>query len=186
MNPSSGPHAAMAIQRQRRLWEEKAPRRSSAHPSSRLISRGQNYSGMLHVGVCCLVVGLVLTAAGTLPYSFTSLSTGTWQKELMATGIMVLVIGIYLIILYPFMNKCEDKRDLLAQNETEEMCNIENRQQNENVPIVFPKQNGEFTLEKIEEEDMSEREETKRHNLQTTASNSSILDNRFRENFDKN
>ncbi|KAK9882946.1 hypothetical protein WA026_001163 [Henosepilachna vigintioctopunctata] len=128
MHGSAGLHSAMAIKRQRRLREQmkkrERERRLSSRtssidsidppPSRQKSSRPPTEStlasgiGMLHIGVCFLVLGLFLIGSGLLPDDMMSWTTGGWWNELVATGIFVVALGIFLIILNRIISKREE------------------------------------------------------------------------------
>lgn len=133
MHGSAGLHSALAIKRQRRLREQ-AKKRAAEQRERRLSSRTSSIDsmehhpmhakkltriapqeptlatsiGMLHLGVCFLVLGLFLIGSGLLPDDvFTWRGVG-WWNELVMTGLFVLALGIFLITLNRFMSKMEE------------------------------------------------------------------------------
>ncbi|KAI4455805.1 hypothetical protein MML48_8g00010548 [Holotrichia oblita] len=130
MHGTAGLHSAMAIKRQRRLREqakkralERERRLSSRTSSMDSIDREHHYTqkkparestlatsiGMLHLGVCFLVFGLFLIGSGLLPDDMVSWRSGGWWNELVATGIFVAALGIFLIILNRVLSKHEEE-----------------------------------------------------------------------------
>lgn len=129
MHGSAGLHSAMAIKRQRRLREQAKKRererrlssRTSSidsiehHPSKTVSTRPPadptlaSGIGMLHIGVCFLVFGFFLIGSGLLPDDMMSWTTGGWWNELVATGIFVVFIGIFLMILNKIISKREEE-----------------------------------------------------------------------------
>lgn len=137
MHGSAGLHSAIAIKRQRRLREqakkraaERERRLSSRtnsldsidhfHPQKlredRHDGRGRSVPdhrlatsiGMLHLGVCFLVLGLFLIGSGLLPDDMVTWRSGGWWNELVATGIFVVALGLFLIALNRVMSKREE------------------------------------------------------------------------------
>ncbi|GJQ81736.1 hypothetical protein Trydic_g9175 [Trypoxylus dichotomus] len=129
MHGTAGLHSAMAIKRQRRLREqakkralERERRLSSRTSSMDSIDREHHYTqrkparestlatsiGMLHLGVCFLVFGLFLIGSGLLPDDMVTWRSGGWWNELVATGIFVAALGIFLIILNRVLSKHEE------------------------------------------------------------------------------
>lgn len=121
----------MAIKRQRRLREqakkravESRERRLSSrtssmdsmehHPVKKPISSAptdHNLAtsiGMLHLGVCFMVLGLFFIGSGLLPDDMVTWRGGGWWNELVMTGLFVLGLGIFLIILNRYMSKVEE------------------------------------------------------------------------------
>ncbi|XP_045476000.1 uncharacterized protein LOC123681764 [Harmonia axyridis] len=130
MHGSAGLHSAMAIKRQRRIREQAKKRererrlssRTSSidsidHPPSKKVSSRAPPSdptlasgiGMLHIGVCFIVFGLFLVGSGLLPDDMMSWTTGGYWNELVATGIFVICIGIFLLILNLIVSKKEEE-----------------------------------------------------------------------------
>lgn len=130
MHGTAGLHSAMAIKRQRLLREqakkralERERRLSSRTSSMDSIDREHHYTqkkptrgntlatsiGMLHLGVCFLVFGLFLIGSGLLPDDMVSWRGGGWWNELVATGIFVAALGIFLIILNRVLSKHEEE-----------------------------------------------------------------------------
>ncbi|KAL3274603.1 hypothetical protein HHI36_015984 [Cryptolaemus montrouzieri] len=129
MHGSAGLHSAMAIKRQRRLREQAKKRErerklssrtssidSMEHlPSKQVSARAATDPtlasgiGMLHIGVCFIVLGLFLICSGLLPDDMMSWTTGGYWNELVATGIFVVVIGIFLVILNKVVSKREEE-----------------------------------------------------------------------------
>lgn len=131
MHGSAGLHSAMAIKRQRRLREQ-AKRRAAEHRERRLSSRTSSLDsvdqhpkkiirtapppdhklatsiGMLHIGVCFLVFGMFLIGSGLLPDDMVTWRGGGWWNELLATGLFVVALGIFLICLNRVMSKREE------------------------------------------------------------------------------
>ncbi|RZC37840.1 DUF1469 domain containing protein [Asbolus verrucosus] len=64
--------------------------------------------GMLHIGVCFLVFGLFLIGSGLLPDDVVTWRGGGWWNELVATGIFVVALGVFLIALNRVMSKREE------------------------------------------------------------------------------
>lgn len=130
MHGSAGLHSAMAIKRQRRLREEakkKAARerrlssQTSSIDSIDHIPTTKNVTnnspanqhlatsiGMLHLGVCFLVLGLFLIGSGLLPDDMVTWRSGGWWNELIATGLFVATLGIFLISLNRVMSRMEE------------------------------------------------------------------------------
>lgn len=130
MHGSAGLHSAMAIKRQRKLREQakrralERERKMSSRTSS--IDSMENFTtkkvssnappdhrlatsiGMLHIGVCFLVFGLFLIGSGLLPDDVVTWRGGGWWNELVATGIFVCALGIFLIALNRVMSKREE------------------------------------------------------------------------------
>lgn len=128
MHGTAGLHSAMAIKRQRRLREQakrKRERRLSSHTSSmdsmehlptKKIPhhappdhRLATSIGMLHIGVCFLVFGLFLIGSGLLPDDMVTWRGGGWWNELLATGIFVAALGVFLIALNRVMSRREEE-----------------------------------------------------------------------------
>ncbi|XP_022916546.1 uncharacterized protein [Onthophagus taurus] len=130
MHGSAGLHSAMAIKRQRRQREQAAKKRRERRLSSRTSStnsidrdhpmfRKQSIVpkestlatsiGMLHLGVCFLVLGLFLIGSGLLPDDMVTWRGGGWWNELVATGIFVAALGVFLIILNRVVSKHEEE-----------------------------------------------------------------------------
>ncbi|KAK4873614.1 hypothetical protein RN001_012974 [Aquatica leii] len=130
MHGAAGLHSAMAIKRQRRIREQAAKRRalerdrrlssstnsidSGEHrPAHRTTHPSENHLatsiGMLHLGVCFLVLGIFLIGSGLLPDDVVTWRTGGWWNELLATGLFVVVLGIFLILLNRVMSKKEEE-----------------------------------------------------------------------------
>lgn len=132
MHGSAGLHSAMAIKRQRRLREQ-AKRRAAEQRERRLSSRTSSLDsveahqpkkvvrtapppdhklatsiGMLHIGVCFLVFGMFLIGSGLLPDDMVTWRGGGWWNELVATGLFVIALGIFLICLNRVMSKREE------------------------------------------------------------------------------
>lgn len=136
MHGSAGLHSAMAIKRQRRLREqakkraqeqrerrlssrtssmdsmEQHPHSSSARKLTHVAPSDQQFStsvGMLHLGVCFVVLGLFLVGSGLLPDDvFTWRGVG-WWNELVMTGGFVLALGVFLIVLNRYVSKKEEE-----------------------------------------------------------------------------
>lgn len=134
MHGAAGLHSAMAIKRQRRLRaqqaKEQAAKRRALERDRRLSSstnsvdsgehlpvhRTQQPSdhnlassiGMLHLGVCFLVLGIFLIGSGLLPEDVVTWRSGGWWNELLATGLFVSALGIFLILLNRVMGKKEE------------------------------------------------------------------------------
>lgn len=130
MHGSAGLHSAMAIKRQRRLREQQKKRaiererRLSSRTSSmdsidRPHTKKVNYDapkdhalassvGMLHLGVCFLVLGIFLIGSGLLPDDVVTWRTGGWWNELVVTGIFVTALGVFLIALNRVMGRREE------------------------------------------------------------------------------
>ncbi|XP_056639024.1 uncharacterized protein LOC130446670 [Diorhabda sublineata] len=127
MHGSAGLHSALAIKRQRRHREqakkraaerrlslrtnstdsiEHPPRRGSFHPPND--NTLATSIGMLHLGVCFVVLGLFLIGSGLLPDDLLTWRGGGWWNELVLTGIFVLVIGLFFIILNKIISKKEE------------------------------------------------------------------------------
>ncbi|XP_028137868.2 uncharacterized protein LOC114332290 [Diabrotica virgifera virgifera] len=128
MHGSAGLHSALAIKRQRRHREqakkraaerrlsnrtnstdsiEHPPRRGSFHPPND--TTFATSIGMLHLGVCFMVLGLFLIGSGLLPDDIVTWSSGGWWNELVLTGIFVLAIGLFFIILNRIMSTREEE-----------------------------------------------------------------------------
>ncbi|XP_065173727.1 uncharacterized protein [Atheta coriaria] len=131
MHGSAGLHSAMAIKRQRRLREQ-ARRRAAEQRERRLSSRTSSMDsveqhptkkvvhappadhtlatsiGMLHIGVCFLVFGMFLIGSGLLPDDMVTWRGGGWWNELVATGLFVIALGVFLISLNRVMSKREE------------------------------------------------------------------------------
>lgn len=137
MHGSAGVHSALAIKRQRRLREQAKRKALERKLSSRTNSmdsmdhhhRSTNFHttqenvlatsiGMLHIGVCFLVLGLFLIGSGLLPDDILSWRGGGYWNELVVTGLFVTAVGIFLIIL----NK------IVSRKEEEELQNYVSRQ----------------------------------------------------------
>lgn len=124
----------MAIKRQRRLREQ-AKKRAAEQRERRLSSRTSSMDsmehqqsfhpqkikrmaakestlatsiGMLHLGVCFVVLGLFLIGSGLLPDDVFSWRGVGWWNELVMTGLFVLALGIFLIVLNRLMGKMEE------------------------------------------------------------------------------
>ncbi|XP_017774629.1 PREDICTED: uncharacterized protein LOC108561279 isoform X1 [Nicrophorus vespilloides] len=131
MHGSAGLHSAMAIKRQRRLREqakkkalEQRERRLSSrtssldsveqqHPKKVLHAAPPDHKlatsiGMLHIGVCFLVFGMFLIGSGLLPDDMVTWRGGGWWNELVATGLFVIALGVFLISLNRVMSKREE------------------------------------------------------------------------------
>lgn len=129
MHGSAGLHSAMAIKRQRRRREQEAKKRalerrlssktnsmdSMEHLPQRRMSfhQAESYQvtsiGLLHIGVCFLVLGLFLIGSGLLPDDLLSWKTGGWWNELTMTGIFVTAVGILLIGLNKIVSRKEEQ-----------------------------------------------------------------------------
>lgn len=132
MHGSAGLHSAMAIKRQRRLREQ-AKKRAEHSRERRLSSRTSSMDsmehhphlkrapssaptdqhlatsiGMLHLGVCFLVLGLFLIGSGLLPDDMVTWRGGGWWNELVMTGLFVLALGIFLIVLNRYVSQVEE------------------------------------------------------------------------------
>lgn len=123
MHGSAGLHSAMAIKRQRRLRELAAKRRRLSS-STNSIDSGEHRPvkrtpssppdrlatsiGMLHLGVCFLVLGIFLIGSGLLPDDLVTWRSGGWWNELLATGLFVAALGVFLISLNRVMSKKEE------------------------------------------------------------------------------
>lgn len=131
MHGSAGLHSAMAIKRQRRIREQAAKkkvareRRLSSQTSSidsvehlptathlpHHSGANQHFAtsiGMLHLGVCFLVLGLFLIGSGLLPDDVVTWRSGGWWNELIATGLFVAALGVFLISLNRVMSRMEE------------------------------------------------------------------------------
>ncbi|KAF2895772.1 hypothetical protein ILUMI_10403 [Ignelater luminosus] len=130
MHGSAGLHSALAIKRQRRLREQakrralERDRRLSSSTNS--IDSGEHRPvhkttqsapsdhrlatsiGMLHLGVCFLVLGIFLIGSGLLPDDVVTWRGGGWWNELLATGLFVVALGVFLISLNRVMSKKEE------------------------------------------------------------------------------
>ncbi|KAF7283004.1 hypothetical protein GWI33_001592 [Rhynchophorus ferrugineus] len=129
MHGSAGLHSAMAIKRQRRRREREAKKRalerrlssktnsmdSMEHMTHRRPSFQQVESyqvtsiGLLHIGVCFLVLGLFLIGSGLLPDDLLTWKSGGWWNELTMTGIFVTGVGIFLIGLNKIVSRKEEE-----------------------------------------------------------------------------
>ncbi|XP_060522889.1 uncharacterized protein LOC132699915 isoform X1 [Cylas formicarius] len=128
MHGSAGLHSAMAIKRQRRQREvakrRAAERRLSSKTNSmdsmeHLPTKRSSFNntesyqvtsiGLLHIGVCFLVLGLFLIGSGLLPDDLLSWKTGGWWNELTMTGIFVTVVGLFLIVLNKIVSRKEEQ-----------------------------------------------------------------------------
>ncbi|KAJ3646261.1 hypothetical protein Zmor_023855 [Zophobas morio] len=131
MHGSAGLHSAMAIKRQRRMREQ--AKRRALERERRLSSRTSSMDsmehlptkkiphhappdhrlatsiGMLHIGVCFLVFGLFLIGSGLLPDDMVTWRGGGWWNELVATGIFVAALGVFLIALNRVMSRREEE-----------------------------------------------------------------------------
>ncbi|XP_019867863.2 uncharacterized protein LOC109596728 [Aethina tumida] len=129
MHGSAGLHSAMAIKRQRRMREQQkkrvAERRLSSRtsmdsmdsierlPSKHVSSHAPPDAlatsiGMLHLGVCFLVLGIFLIGSGLLPDDVVTWRGGGWWNELVVTGIFVTALGVFLIGLNRVMSRREE------------------------------------------------------------------------------
>lgn len=131
MHGSAGLHSALAIKRQRRLREQakkrtvERERRLSSSTASidseephrpvtkRKITAPPDHGlassvGMLHLGVCFLVLGIFLIGSGILPDDVITWRTGGWWNELITTGVFVTCLGVFLIILNSIVGKKEE------------------------------------------------------------------------------
>ncbi|CAH0564768.1 unnamed protein product [Brassicogethes aeneus] len=130
MHGSAGLHSAMAIKRQRRLREQQkkkaAERRLSSRtsvdsmdsieriPNKHIPSQAPADStlatsiGMLHLGVCFLVLGIFLIGSGLLPDDVVTWRGGGWWNEMVVTGIFVTALGVFLIALNRVMGRREE------------------------------------------------------------------------------
>ncbi|XP_023017956.1 uncharacterized protein isoform X1 [Leptinotarsa decemlineata] len=127
MHGSAGLHSALAIKRQRRLREqakkraaerrystrtnsmdsmEHAPRRGSFQPPKDHVFATS--IGILHLGVCFVVLGLFLIGSGLLPDDLVTWRGGGYWNELVVTGIFVSSIGVFLIVLNKVVSKREE------------------------------------------------------------------------------
>lgn len=128
MHGSAGVHSALAIKRQRRLREQARRKALERKLSSRTDSmdsmdhhqKTANFHstqenvlatsiGMLHIGVCFLVLGLFLIGSGLLPDDILSWRGGGYWNELVLTGLFVTAIGVFLIILNKIVSKKEEE-----------------------------------------------------------------------------
>lgn len=126
MHGSAGLHSAMAIKRQRRRREQEAKKRrrlssqtnsmdSMEHLPQRRVSYQQAESyhvtsiGLLHIGVCFMVLGLFLIGSGLLPDDLLTWKSGGWWNELTMTGIFVTAIGIILIGINKIVSRKEEQ-----------------------------------------------------------------------------
>lgn len=128
MHGSAGVHSALAIKRQRRLREQAKRKALERKLSSRTNSmdsmehhhRSANFHstqenvlstsiGMLHIGVCFLVLGLFLIGSGLLPDDMMSWRGGGYWNELVVTGLFVTAVGIFLVILNKIVSKKEEE-----------------------------------------------------------------------------
>lgn len=128
MHGSAGVHSALAIKRQRRLREQakrkaierKLSSRTNSMDSMEHHQRTTNFHstqenvlatsmGMLHIGVCFLVLGLFLIGSGLLPDDMLSWRGGGLWNELVITGLFVTAIGFLLIILNKIVSKKEEE-----------------------------------------------------------------------------
>lgn len=133
MHGSAGLHSAMAIKRQRRIREqarkralERERRLSSqtssmdsleVHPTKRkrpVVTAPPDHKlatsiGMLHLGICFLVLGIFLIGSGLLPDDMVTWRGGGWWNELVMTGLFILALGIFLISLNRVMSKMEEE-----------------------------------------------------------------------------
>ena len=133
MHGSAGLHSAMAIKRQRKLREQAKKRalererrlssRTSSidsierehHPERKVVKAPTGHKlatsiGMLHLGVCFLVFGLFLIGSGLLPEDMITWRGGGLWNELVATGLFVLALGIFLIALNRVMSRHEEEK----------------------------------------------------------------------------
>ncbi|CAG9860480.1 unnamed protein product [Phyllotreta striolata] len=127
MHGSAGLHSALAIKRQRRHREqakkraaerkmstrtnstdsiEQPKRRSSFHPPND--NTLATSIGMLHLGICFMVLGCFLIGSGLLPDDIVTWRGGGWWNELVLTGIFVLALGLFFIVLNRIMSKKEE------------------------------------------------------------------------------
>lgn len=128
MHGSAGVHSALAVKRQRRLREQakrkalerKLSSRTNSMDSMEHHARSANFNspqenvlatslGMLHIGVCFLVLGLFLIGSGLLPDDILSWRGGGYWNELVLTGLFVTAIGIFLIILNKIVSRKEEE-----------------------------------------------------------------------------
>ncbi|KAG5880898.1 hypothetical protein JTB14_000984 [Gonioctena quinquepunctata] len=127
MHGSAGLHSAMAIKRQRRVREQAkkraaerrmssrtnsmdsmdhAPRRGSFHPPKDHVLASS--IGILHLGVCFMVLGFFLVGSGLLPDDLVTWRGGGYWNELVVTGIFVTAVGIFLVVLNKIMSRREE------------------------------------------------------------------------------
>ncbi|XP_018326470.1 uncharacterized protein LOC108737843 isoform X1 [Agrilus planipennis] len=218
MHGRVGIQSAMAIKRQRRLREqakkralERERRLSSTstnsveslefHPVRRPTRTIPDHSiassvGMLHLGVCFLVLGLFFLGSGLLPDHIVTWRGEGWFNELVITGIFVVLLGLFLIVLNRVISKKEEddleeyvqrqltrsrsghrlERDTetggLTTKHHRRMMEMQKEDKNDNVTVNIPEihsprlitnvdefvyQNGDVSLERIDEEELSER-----------------------------
>ncbi|XP_044253210.1 uncharacterized protein LOC123004156 isoform X3 [Tribolium madens] len=109
MHGTAGLHSAMAIKRQRRLREQakrKRERRLSSHTSS--------MDSMEHLPTKKIPHNAppdhrLATSIGLLPDDMVTWRGGGWWNELLATGIFVAALGIFLIALNRVMSRREEE-----------------------------------------------------------------------------
>lgn len=130
MHGSAGLHSAMAIKRQRRIREQAKKRAARERrlssqtssidsvehlPTAKHLPNNSPANqhlatsiGMLHLGVCFLVLGLFLIGSGLLPDDMVTWRSGGWWNELLATGLFVATLGVFLISLNRVMSRMEE------------------------------------------------------------------------------
>lgn len=127
MHGLAGLHSARAISRQRELRAKKRAmrdRRLSSRTDSidsiephhmraslKTLPEAQLGAsiGMLHIGICFLALGLFFIGSGLLPDDFISWRSVGWWNELVATGLFVSALGVFLIVLNRVMSKKEEE-----------------------------------------------------------------------------
>ncbi|KAK7571191.1 hypothetical protein V9T40_014795 [Parthenolecanium corni] len=65
--------------------------------------------GMLHIGIVLLVLGLFLVGSGLVPDDYTTWGASiNWWNQLLLSGITVMIIGVFLIVLNHYLSQREE------------------------------------------------------------------------------
>ncbi|XP_073998394.1 uncharacterized protein [Rhodnius prolixus] len=90
----------------RRRFSRRGYRRPKATESDKVVSS----VGMLHIGVVFLVLGLFLFASGLIPDDLDNWSKDyKWFNELFISGVAIMLLGIFFIILNKIIMKKEEE-----------------------------------------------------------------------------